>query len=87
MEKVAVSVVVLVDTDGEMTPRSIVWPDGREFPVFARRDYKRVVDPETGKVGRCYEVTIDMPKGYHARRLYRFGGLWYVRAPERRWAH
>ena len=54
-ERVYVKVNSDFDATGFMHPRSIVWPDGRTFPIESVRDFR----PEPGLgSGSCYTVLI-----------------------------
>ena len=80
--RVPVEVTLRVTREGEVTPTSIVWADGREFQVLHTLGRPlRAQDPETGELGWCYAVILPgPPRGTIAtqRRLYRYGARWYV---------
>lgn len=76
--RVPVAVRLRVDTNGTVQPKTIEWPDGREFDIVRVGGRTRTVDRESGEIGWCYEVTLSLMKRDEARRLYRFGPIWYV---------
>lgn len=54
-ERIYVKVNSDFDTTGHMQPRSIIWSDGRIFPIDTVRDF-RPSDPQ--HFGDCYTVMI-----------------------------
>ena len=46
------------DATGAVTPRAIVWADGRSFRIDAVRDFRPASDSEGGRAGDCYTVII-----------------------------
>ena len=46
------------DAKGAVTPRAIVWADGRSFRIDAVRDFRPAVELEGGRAGDCYTVII-----------------------------
>ena len=60
--RVPVAVRLRVDTDGTVQPKTIEWPDGREFDIVRVGGRTRTVDRESGEIGWCYEVTLSLMK-------------------------
>ncbi len=56
-KKIYVSVNSFFDTTGYMRPTSILWPDGRVFPIEQIRDY-RPAEPSDSFFGDCYTIII-----------------------------
>ena len=81
-ERIYVRVTSDFDPTGYMLPRSIVWPDGREFRIEEIRSF-RPAAPEDGRARDCYTVVIrgkeralffERSGGHFTCRL----GRWYV---------
>lgn len=71
------------DATGSVTPRSIIWDDGRIFKIDAVRDYRPASTLGRGCVGSCYTVIIrgeerqlffEKTNDYYANRV----GRWWV---------
>ncbi len=46
------------DATGAVTPRAIIWEDGRSFKIEAIRDFRPASAMENGRSGDCYTVII-----------------------------
>ena len=46
------------DATGAVTPKSIIWKDGRVFPIDAVRDFRPASTLGPGRTGDCYTVMI-----------------------------
>ena len=46
------------DATGTVTPRAIIWADGRSFRIDAVRDFRPASELEDGRAGDCYTVII-----------------------------
>ncbi len=46
------------DATGAVTPKAIVWADGRSFRIDAVRDFRPASELENGRTGDCYTVII-----------------------------
>ncbi len=57
-EKVYVKVNSDFDATGYMQPRSIIWRDGRIFPIEQVRDLRPVSSVRDGRSGYCYTVIV-----------------------------
>ena len=56
--RIYVKVDTVFDTTGYMTPRSIIWSDGRIFKIDAVRDFRPASSLEKGRTGDYYTVLI-----------------------------
>ena len=56
--RVYVTVNSTFDATGAVTPRSIVWADGRSFKIDSIRDFRPASAMEDGHAGDCYTVMI-----------------------------
>ena len=57
-ERVYVKVNSDFDSVGSVTPRAIIWRDGRVFKIDAVRDFRPASTLSRGHVGDCYTVII-----------------------------
>lgn len=57
-EKIYVKVNSDFDSTGFMQPRSIIWKDGRVFPIDAVRDFRPASSVDHSLPGDCYTVVI-----------------------------
>ncbi len=57
-EKIYVKVNSDFDSTGYMQPRSIIWSDGRVFPIEQVRDFRPAAMLESGRSGDCYTVIV-----------------------------
>lgn len=46
------------DATGAVTPRAIIWEDGRSFKIEAVRDFRPASAMEGGRSGDCYTVIV-----------------------------
>lgn len=67
MRKVIVEVVARFDTEGTITPLSIIWEDGRIFEIDKVIDARRAASLKAGGIGVRYTCRI------RGRETY----LWY----------
>ena len=56
--KVYVDVTARFDKDGQVTPVSVTWEDGRRFPVDRVLDIRRAASLKAGGAGIRYTVRI-----------------------------
>ena len=71
------------DATGAVTPRAIIWPDGRTFRIDSVRDFRPASTLGAGRTGDCYTVLIHgMEKHLFFQRIdASFGsrlGRWWV---------
>ena len=71
------------DATGAVTPRVIIWEDGRSFKIEAIRDFRPACVQESGRSGDCYTVVIhgEHKQLYFERTSAMFGsrlGRWWV---------
>lgn len=71
------------DATGAVTPRAIIWEDGRSFRIDAVRDYRPASAMERGRSGDCYTVIIHGEEKhlFFERSSLLFGGRlgrWWV---------
>ena len=57
-DKVYVDVTARFDKDGQITPVSVTWEDGRRFPVDRVLDIRRAASLKAGGAGIRYTVRI-----------------------------
>ncbi len=63
-ERIYVKVNSDFDATGCVTPRSIIWRDGRVFPIDAVRDFRPACTLSPGHPGDCYTVLIQGEEKY-----------------------
>lgn len=71
------------DATGAVTPRAIIWADGRTFKIEAVRDFRPASAVESGRAGDCYTVLIhgEEKQLFFERTRTMFGGRlgrWWV---------
>ena len=57
-ERVYVKVNSDFDATGFMLPKTIIWQDGRVFPIDRVKDFRPAASFEHGRCGDCYTVII-----------------------------
>lgn len=74
------------DSAGNVTPRAIIWSDGRVFHIEAVRDFRPASTLGKGHTGNCYTVMIrgeekhlffEKTNDYFPNRV----GRWWVERP------
>ena len=63
-ERIYVKVNSDFDATGSVTPRSIIWRDGRIFRIDAVRDFRPASTLTPGHPGDCYTVLIQGEEKY-----------------------
>ena len=81
--KIYVKVNSDFDATGAVTPKAIIWEDGRSFKIDAIRDFRPASTMEQGRIGDCYTVIIHGEEKYlfFERTSALFGsrlGRWWV---------
>lgn len=77
MRKVYVKVKAEFDTAGFLSPLSLTWEDGREFPIDRVLDAQRAASWKAGGIGTRYTVRIQGRERY----LWFENPAWFVEAP------
>ena len=82
-EKIYVKVNSDFDSTGAVTPRAIIWSDGRTFKIDSVRDFRPASTLGPGHVGDCYTVIIhgEEKQLFFERTSSLFGsrlGRWWV---------
>lgn len=67
IRKTYVAVTVLFDTNGKMTPLSVIWQDGRKFVIDRVLGQERAASIRAGGIGIRYHIRIAGKETY----------LWY----------
>lgn len=75
-EKRYVTVISVSDANGVVTPREIIWDDGRRFAVDRVLDCRQAASLRAGGCGLRYTVRV----GGEARYLYYEDPRWFVEA-------
>lgn len=57
-KKIYVKVTTDFDSTGYMSPRTIIWHDGRTFQIDEVRDFKPAANPESAFRKDCYTIVI-----------------------------
>jgi len=78
MLKVYVNVTAHFDTEGNMTPMSIIWGDGTEYEIDRVLDKRRAASLKAGGFGDRYTVRIWNRERY----LFFEDGRWFVEGKE-----
>ena len=77
MRKVYVKVKAEFDTAGFLSPLSLTWEDGREFPIDRVLDAQRAASRKAGGIGTRYTVRIQGRERY----LWFENPAWFGEAP------
>ena len=77
------------DATGAVTPKSIIWKDGRVFPIDAVRDFRPASTLGPGRTGDCYTVMVRGEERhlFFQRTEERYDsrlGRWWVEVADRR---
>lgn len=76
--KVFVEVTVRYDTDGKITPLSLLWEDGTVYEIDRVLDVRRAASLKAGGMGIRYTVNINGKQRY----LFYEEPKWFVEARE-----
>lgn len=63
-QKIFVETVVKFDTNGNMMPLSIVWSNGKSYPIDKVSDVRRASSQKSGGMGWRYNITIQNKERY-----------------------
>lgn len=77
MRKVFVKVNAEFDTNGSITPLTIIWEDGTEYQIDKVLDKRRMAATKVGGVGIRYECRI---MNQHSYLFYDESNKWFVEA-------
>ena len=82
-ERIYVKVNSDFDSTGFMQPKSIIWKDGRVFPIDSVRDFRPASSVDQSLPGDCYTVVIkgETKHLFFERSQDRFAshfGRWFV---------
>lgn len=85
-QRVYVKVNSDFDSTGAVTPRAIIWADGRTFKIESVRDFRPASTIQSGRSGDCYTVIIQGEEKhlFFERTSTMFGsrlGRWWVECP------
>ncbi len=74
------------DSTGNVTPKAIIWSDGRTFKIDSVRDFRPASTLGSGRSGDCYTVVIHGEEKllFFERTNVMFGsrlGRWWVECP------
>lgn len=75
-KKVYVDVVVKISSEGAVTPKSIIWDDGRCFEIDRVGCVKRYYADKVGGTGMRYTIYVNNKETY----LFEDEGKWFVEA-------
>ena len=83
MEHIIVEVNADIDTTGFVTPRSILWKDGRVFKIDEVRSFRPASTISKSLPGDCYTVVINGKTRHlffeHGSKMFPIQfGRWYV---------
>ncbi len=59
MDKIYVKVTALFDEDGKITPKEIIWEDGRRFTITRVHEVIRTASTKAGGTGYRYTITVE----------------------------
>ena len=82
-ERIYVKVYSDFDATGYMSPKTIIWSDGRKFDIEQVKDYRPAARVSNGHTGDCYTVVIRGEEKYlyferHLDACSSRIGRWYV---------
>lgn len=75
-KKVYVDVVAKIDSDGLITPLSVIWEDGRRYVIDKVVQIKRAYATKVGGTGIRYTISVKGKITY----LFEDEGKWFVEA-------
>ena len=84
--RVYVKVNSIFDPTGAVTPKAIIWADGRVFKIDTIRDFRPASTLGDGRTGDCYTVVIqgEEKQLFFERTNIMYGGRvgrWWVECP------
>ncbi len=74
--KVYVDVVARIDSDGTVTPLTVIWENGKKFEIDRVYGARRAYATKVGGTGIRYEISVSGKRTY----LFEDEGKWFVEA-------
>ena len=74
--KVYVDVVARIDSDGTVTPLTVIWKNGKKFEIDRVYGSRRAYATKVGGTGIRYEISVSGKRTY----LFEDEGKWFVEA-------
>ena len=75
-KKVYVDVVARIDSDGTVTPLTVIWENGKKFEIDRVYSVQRAYATKVGGTGIRYEISVSGKRTY----LFEDEGKWFVEA-------
>ncbi|MBR5438363.1 MAG: hypothetical protein IKV21_05530 [Clostridia bacterium] len=75
-KKVYVDVVAHIDSDGVVTPLTVIWKGGQRFEIDKVMSVRRAYATKVGGTGIRYEISVSGKRTY----LFEDEGKWFVEA-------
>ena len=75
-KKVYVDVVARIDSDGSVTPLTVIWENGKKYEIDRVYSVQRAYATKVGGTGIRYEIAVSSKKTY----LFEDEGKWFVEA-------
>lgn len=75
-KKVYVDVVARIDSDGSVTPLTVIWENGKKYEIDRVYSVQRAYATKVGGTGIRYEIVVSGKKTY----LFEDEGKWFVEA-------
>ncbi len=75
-KKVYVDVVARIDSDGSVTPLTVIWENGKKYEIDRVYSVQRAYATKVGGTGIRYEIAVSGKKTY----LFEDEGKWFVEA-------
>ena len=77
-KKVYVEVVARIDSDGVVTPLSVIWENGKRFEIDRVYNVQRAYATKAGGTGIRYEISVSGKRTF----LFEDEGKWFVEAKD-----
>ncbi|MBQ3136204.1 MAG: hypothetical protein IJB74_01845 [Clostridia bacterium] len=75
-KKVYVDVVARINSEGSVTPLTVIWENGKKFEIDKVYSVQRAYATKVGGTGIRYEISVSGKKTY----LFEDEGKWFVEA-------
>ena len=76
IKKLYVDVVARIDSDGTVTPLTVIWENGKKFEIDRVLSVQRAYATKVGGTGIRYEISVSGKRTY----LFEDEGKWFVEA-------